>query len=119
LIGSFPCHMTVQTFFRRLADRIPGAMQTGLVPGQMTAEEAAIPIALKDRLARLTADPVIIADSFGVVAKHRSRVEILAYPMSIKLPLPVSSRCRAKILVVPCAQKRYCLVDPAYSVDGN
>jgi hypothetical protein len=97
--------MTVHTLFRRLADCIPGAMQTGLVPGQVTAEEATKAIAFKDRLARLTADPVIIRNSFGMVAKHSSMVTILAYPMRIKLPLPASSRCRAKILVAPSVQK--------------
>jgi hypothetical protein len=45
-------------------------MQTGLMPLQGTAKEAAVAIAFKDGLTRLTADPVIIADSFGVVAKH-------------------------------------------------
>jgi hypothetical protein len=45
-------------------------MQTGLVPGHVTAKEAAKAIALKDGLALLTAEPVIIADTFGVVAKH-------------------------------------------------
>lgn len=62
--------MTVETCFRRVADRKPGAMQTGLMPLQGTAKEAAVAIAFKDGLTRLTADPVIIADSFGVVAKH-------------------------------------------------
>jgi hypothetical protein len=69
-LGSLPCGVTVQTLFRRLANCIPGAMNTVLVPGQVTAEEAAVTIALKHRLARLTADPVIITDSFVVVAKH-------------------------------------------------
>jgi hypothetical protein len=45
-------------------------MHTFLVSGQVTAEEAAVAIALKDGLALLTADPVIIPDSFGVVAWH-------------------------------------------------
>ena len=58
-LRSLPCGVTIETLFRRLADRIPGAMQTGLVPGQVTAEEAAVTIALKHRLARVTADPVI------------------------------------------------------------
>jgi succinyl-CoA synthetase alpha subunit len=63
--------VTVQTLFCSLADGIPGAMKTVLVPGQVTAEEAAEAIALKNRLAVLTADPVIIADSLRVVAKHK------------------------------------------------
>jgi hypothetical protein len=45
-------------------------MQTGLVSGQVTAKEAAEAIPFKSRLARLTADPVIIPDPFGVVAEH-------------------------------------------------
>jgi hypothetical protein len=56
---SLPCSVTVQTLFRRLADRIPGAMHTVVVPCQVTAEEAAKAIALKHRLALLTADPAI------------------------------------------------------------
>jgi hypothetical protein len=63
--------MTVQTLFRRLADRKPSAMHTVVVPCHVTAEEAAITIALKHRLALLTADPVIIAYWLIVVAKHR------------------------------------------------
>jgi hypothetical protein len=45
-------------------------MNTFLVPGQVTAKPAAVAIAFKDGLALLTADPVMIADSFIVVAKH-------------------------------------------------
>ena len=48
-------------------------MQTGLMPRQIAAEEAAKAIALKHGLAYLTADPVIIPDSFVVVAKHTVR----------------------------------------------
>jgi len=62
--------VTVETFFRRLAERIPGAMQAGLASGQVAAKEAAKAIAFKDCLALLTADPVIVPDSFGVFAKH-------------------------------------------------
>jgi hypothetical protein len=62
--------VTVQTLFRRVAHRKPGAVSTFLVPGQVTAKEAAEAIALKDYLAVLTADPVIIADSLRVIAKH-------------------------------------------------
>jgi hypothetical protein len=64
--------------FRRLADCIPGAMNTSLAPGQVTAKEAAKAIALKDCLALLTADAVIIADSLGVVAKHMVRKWLIA-----------------------------------------
>ena len=73
--------MTIKTLFRRLADRIPGAMNTSLAPGQVAAKPAAIPIAFKDGLALLTADSVIIPDSFGVVAKHNSMVAIPASPI--------------------------------------
>ena len=45
-------------------------MQTGVMSRQIAAKEAAKAIALKDRLARLTAHPVIIANSLGMVAKH-------------------------------------------------
>ena len=45
-------------------------MNTVLVPGQVATKEAAETIAFKHRLALLTANPVIIADSFGVIAKH-------------------------------------------------
>jgi hypothetical protein len=38
---SLPCGVTVQTLFRSLADRIPDAMNTVLVSGQVTAKEAA------------------------------------------------------------------------------
>jgi len=68
---SLPCGVTVQTLFHRLADWKPGAMNTEVVPCHVTAEEAAITIALKHRLALLTAEPVIIAYSLMVVAKHR------------------------------------------------
>ena len=37
---------------------------------QVAAEEAAKAVSFKDGLAVLTANPVIIPDSFGVVAKH-------------------------------------------------
>jgi hypothetical protein len=47
-------------------------MQAGLVPREVTAKEAAIAEAFKHRLAVLTADPVIIPDSFIVVAKHNA-----------------------------------------------
>ncbi len=69
-LRSLPWGVAVQTLFRSLTHRIPGAMETVLVAGQVTAKEAAKAIALKHRLASLTADPVIIPDSFGVVAKH-------------------------------------------------
>jgi hypothetical protein len=48
-------------------------MQTWLVTLQVTAKEAAEAIALKDCLAFLTADTIIIPDSFVVVAKHIMR----------------------------------------------
>jgi hypothetical protein len=77
-LRSLPRGVTAQTFFRRLADRKPGAMQARLVPGQVTAKEAAEAITFKDRLALLTADPVMIPDSFGVVAKHMVRTWLSA-----------------------------------------
>jgi hypothetical protein len=45
-------------------------MQTGLIARQVTAKEATKAEAFKHRLALLTADPVIIPDSFGMLAKH-------------------------------------------------
>ncbi len=45
-------------------------METVLAARQVTAEEATKAVSFKDSLAVLTADPVIIPDSFGVVAKH-------------------------------------------------
>jgi hypothetical protein len=73
---SLPCGVTVKTFLCRLADHIPGAMQTGLVAGQITAKPAAVAIAFKDSLAVLTADPVIIPDSLRVIAKHIEKMAI-------------------------------------------
>jgi hypothetical protein len=70
-LRSLPCGVTVQTFFLSLADLKPSAVQTVLVACQVPAKEAAEAIALKDCLAPLTADAVIIPDSFGVVAKHK------------------------------------------------
>jgi hypothetical protein len=67
---SLPCGVTVETFLRSLADRIPGAMDTVLAAGQVTAKEAAEAIAFQYHLAVLTADSVIIPDSFVVVTKH-------------------------------------------------
>jgi hypothetical protein len=75
---SLPRRVTIETLFRRLADRKPGAMQTGLVSGQVTAKPTAEAIALKDGLAVLAADPVIIADSFGMVTKHSDLNRYLA-----------------------------------------
>jgi hypothetical protein len=47
-------------------------MQTALIARQVTTEEAAEAIALKHRLALLTADPVLIPGSCGVIAKHQN-----------------------------------------------
>ena len=47
-------------------------MQTALIARQVTTEEAAEAIARKHRLALLTADPVLIPDSCGVIAKHQN-----------------------------------------------
>jgi hypothetical protein len=62
--------VTIETLFLGIADRVPGAMKTSLASGQVAAKEAAEAIALKDGLALLTADPVIITDSLIMVAKH-------------------------------------------------
>ena len=93
VLCSLPRHMTVQTFFRSLADLKPGAMQTTLVPGQVTAKEAAEAIALKYCLAVLTADPVIIADSCGMVTKHRNE-KIATWPLLFCRLLTSSSLSR-------------------------
>jgi hypothetical protein len=69
-LRSLPCPVTVETLFLTVTDGIPGAMNTFLAPGQVATKEAAEAITLQDCLALLTADAVIIADSFGVVAKH-------------------------------------------------
>jgi hypothetical protein len=47
-------------------------METVLVAGQVTAKEAAKAVSFKDGLAVSTADPVIIPDSFIVIAKHKT-----------------------------------------------
>ena len=45
-------------------------MDTEFAAGQVAAKEATVAIALKHRLALLTADPVIIPDLLIVFAKH-------------------------------------------------
>ncbi len=68
---SLPCPVTIETFFFPGAHLIPG-MDTLFPADQITAEPAAVAKAFQDNAAILTADAVVVADSFGVVTKlHR------------------------------------------------